>query len=63
VSSPTDPLTRQLRMSGLLIGTGLAVQAGTLYWMKALSFIAFAGGGLLLVGLGVLLFLYAIVSR
>jgi hypothetical protein len=50
-------------MSGLLIGTGLAVQAGTLYWMKALSFIAFAGGGLLLVGLGVLLFLYAIVSR
>jgi len=63
VNAPTDVLTRRLRLSGLLIGSGLAIQAGTLYWMKALSFIAFAGGGLLLVGLGVLLFLYAIVSR
>ena len=63
MNAPTDVLTRRLRLSGLLIGSGLAIQAGTLYWMKALSFIAFAGGGLLLVGLGVLLFLYAIVSR
>ena len=63
MNAPTEPLTRRLRLSGLLIGTGLAIQAGTLYSMKALSFIAFAGGGVLLVGVGVLLFLYAIVSR
>ena len=63
MNPPTDVLARRLKTSGLLISLGLAIQAGTLYWMKALSFMAFAGGGLLLVGVGVLLFLYAIVSR
>ena len=63
MSDPTDVLGRRLKTSGLLISLGLAIQAGTLYWMKALSFIAFAGGGLLLVGAGILLFLYAIVSH
>jgi len=63
VSAPTDVLARRLKTSGLLISLGLAIQAGTLYWMKALSFIAFAGGGLLLVAAGILLFLYAVVSH
>ena len=63
MSAPTDVLTRRLKISGLLISLGLAIQAGTLYWMKAMSFIAFAGGGLLLVGAGILLFFYAIVSH
>ena len=63
MSAPTDVLARRLKTSGLLISLGLAIQAGTLYWMKALSFIAFAGGGLLLVAAGILLFLYAVVSH
>ncbi len=63
MSDPADVLARRLKTSGLLISLGLAIQAGTLYWMKALSFIAFAGGGLLLVGAGILLFLYAVVSH
>ena len=63
MSEPADVLVRRLRVSGILISVGLAVEAATLYSMKALSFIAFAGGGLLLVAAGVLIFLYAIVSR
>lgn len=63
MSDPVDVLARRLKASGLLICSGLAIQAGTLYSMKALSFIAFAGGGLLLVGVGILLFFYAIVSH
>ena len=63
MSAPTDVLARRLKTSGLLISLGLAIQAGTLYWMKELSFIAFAGGGLLLVAAGILLFLYAVVSH
>jgi hypothetical protein len=59
-----DPkLTRRLRLSGLLVGLGLAVEALTMAWSHPTAFLAFLLVGGTLVGLGVLLYLYAIVSN
>jgi len=63
MTEPSDVLSRRLRVSGTLISIGLAIEAATLFSLKALSFIAFAGGGAMLVLVGVLLFLYAVISR
>lgn len=59
----TDPalLSRRLRRAAALIIAGLAVEAASLYSLKALSFIAFAGGGAFLVAAGVVLYLFAVV--
>lgn len=61
VANPT--LTRRLQLSGLLVGLGLAVEALTLAWSHPTAFLAFLLVGGTLVGLGVLLYLYAIVSN
>ena len=55
-------LTRRLQLSGLLVGLGLAVEALTMAWSHPTAFLAFLLVGGTLVGLGVLLYLYAIVS-
>ena len=55
-------LTRRLQLSGLLVGLGLAVEALTMAWSHPTAFLAFLFVGGTLVGLGVLLYLYAIVS-
>ena len=55
-------LTRRLKLSGLLVGLGLAVEALTMAWSHPTAFLAFLLVGGMLVGLGVLLYLYAIVS-
>ena len=55
-------LTRRLQLSGLLVGLGLAVEALTMAWSHPTAFLAFLLVGGTLVALGVLLYLYAIVS-
>jgi uncharacterized membrane protein YczE len=58
-----DPkLTRRLKLSALLVGLGLAVEALTMAWSHPTAFLAFLLVGGTLVALGVLLYLYAIVS-
>lgn len=58
-----DPrLTRRLQLSGLLVSLGLLIEAATLFWSHPTAFLVFIGLGGLLVGAGVLLYLYAIVS-
>lgn len=59
----TSPkLTRRLKLSGLLVGLGLAVEALTMAWSHPTAFLVFLFLGGTMVGLGVLLYLYAIAS-
>ena len=56
------PLIRRLRLSGLLVALGLAVEAVTLLWSHPTAFLVFLGLGGLLVGAGVLVYLFAIAT-
>ena len=55
-------LERRIRRSGLLIACGLVMQMITLIWVHPLAFMAFLLIGCPLVGAGIVLFLYAIVT-
>ena len=56
-------IERRIRWSGGLILSGLMVQMLTLLWTHPLAFMAFLLIGCPLVGAGMLLFLYSLVSR
>ncbi|HKI01129.1 MAG TPA: hypothetical protein VKK31_04045 [Thermoanaerobaculia bacterium] len=58
----THPLARLLRLSGLLVGLGLIVEALTLLWSHPTAFLVFLLLGGSLVAAGVLLYLYAIAT-
>jgi hypothetical protein len=55
-------MLRKLRMSGILVILGLVVEALSLCWNNAFSFMAFVVVGGLLFASGILLFLYSLVS-
>lgn len=55
-------LIRRLRLSGLLVILGLIVELVTLFWSHPTAFLVFLGLGGLLVGAGVLLYLFSIVT-
>ena len=55
-------LIRRLRLSGLLVALGLAVEAITLLWSHPTAFLVFLLAGVSLVGAGVLLYLYSIAT-
>jgi len=55
-------MLRKLRISGILVILGLLVEALSLCWNNALSFMSFVVVGGLLFASGVLLFLYSLVS-
>lgn len=56
-------LYRKLQISGALVSAGLLFGAATRYWAHPLSFVLFILVGGTLVGAGVLLYLYSIVSH
>jgi hypothetical protein len=53
----------RIRWSGMLIVLGLFIQMLTLLWTHPLAFVAFLLVGCPLVGAGILLFLYSLVSH
>ena len=55
-------MERRIRISGVLIVLGLIIEAFSLIWIHALAFLIFAGIGGLLIGLGILTYLYSLVS-
>jgi hypothetical protein len=57
-----ERLHHRLKLSGILISVGILVEIATLYWSHPLTFVAFILLGGTLVGLGVLLYLYSLVS-
>jgi hypothetical protein len=58
-----EALHRRLKISSLLVSAGLLVEVLTLFWSHPLTFVAFILLGGTLVGMGIVLYLYSIVSR
>jgi uncharacterized membrane protein len=58
-----NPMERWLQLSGILLILGLLVEALCLLWTRPLAFVLFLGVGGLLLGLGILVFLFSLVSR
>ena len=59
---PVDPMSRRLRVSGIFVTTGLFIEALCLVWSKPIAFVVLVCIGGALIGMGVLLFLYSLVS-
>ena len=56
-------LERRLQFSGKLLILGLLVEALCLFWTRPIAFVLFLGVGGLLLGFGILVFLFSLVSR
>jgi hypothetical protein len=54
-------IERALRISGLLLILGIAVEIVSLLWEKPLAFLLFVGVGGLLTFVGIVLYLYSLV--
>jgi spore maturation protein SpmB len=62
VSAPAPRLLRRLRISGLLVSLGLAIEAVTMAWSHPTAFLVFLLLGGMLAGAGVLTFLATIAT-
>jgi hypothetical protein len=54
-------MLRKLQISGILLIVGLVIEALSLCWNNAISFMSFAVGGGTFFALGILLFLYSLI--
>ncbi len=59
---PGGSIDRMLRISGIMVILGLLVEALCLVWSKPIAFVVLVCIGGALIGLGVLIFLYSLVS-
>ena len=57
-----NPMVRKLRTAGIFIIIGLVVEAISLAWNNPLSFVAFLGIGGLFLAIGILVYLWSLVS-
>lgn len=57
---PLHPFVRRLRLAGALVIAGLVVEAVTLLWSHHLAFVLFLGLGGLLIGAGVVVYLWSL---
>ena len=57
-----EPMEGKLRISGMLVVCGLLIEALCLVWSRPIAFVVLACIGGALIGLGVLFFLYSLVS-
>jgi hypothetical protein len=55
-------LQQKIKVAAYLLIAGLIIEAVTLYWSSPLSFMLFIGLGGTLVGLGIIVYLIAIVA-
>jgi hypothetical protein len=58
-----NALERRLQFSGVLVILGLLVEALCLFWTRPIAFVLFLAVGGLLLGLGILVYLFSLVSR
>jgi ABC-type xylose transport system permease subunit len=58
----TNPLERRLQVSGVLLILGLVVEAVCLFWTRPIAFVLFLGLGGLLLFLGIVVYLYPLIS-
>ena len=59
---PNPGISRKLRQAGILIILGLIVEGISLIWNHPLSFLGFLNVGGFLVGLGIVMYLLALIS-
>jgi RsiW-degrading membrane proteinase PrsW (M82 family) len=57
---PGDSMSRRLRISGVLVISGLLVEALCLVWSKPIAFVVLACLGGAVISAGVLVFLYSL---
>ena len=57
-----ESMSRRLRISGIFVIIGLLVEAICLVWSKPIAFVVLVCIGGALIGVGVLLFLYSLIS-
>jgi hypothetical protein len=57
-----DFMIRRLRISGALVMIGLLVEALCLVWSRPIAFVVLVCMGGAFIGIGVLLFLYSLIS-
>lgn len=57
-----DSISRRLRISGIFVIIGLLVEALCLVWSKPIAFVVLVCIGGALIGMGILFFLYSLVS-
>ena len=57
-----NALEKRLQVAGLLVILGLLVEASCLFWARPLAFVLFVFMGVTLLGAGLLLYLYSVVS-
>jgi hypothetical protein len=57
-----DSMSRRLRISGIFVIVGLLVEALCLVWSRPIAFVALVCIGGALIDLGVLFFLYSLVT-
>ena len=62
MTAASGGLERRLRLAGMLLITGLLVEAICLLWARPLAFILLVCGGGLLCAAGIAVFLYSLVS-
>lgn len=63
MSGEAATASRALVIAAVLVGLGLAVEVATLSWTHPTAFLAFAGVGGLLVGAGVVVYLWTLLAR
>jgi hypothetical protein len=57
-----DPMQQRLRRAGIFVLLGLLVEVVALRWTHPLAFLVFAFIGIPLVSLGIMIYLYSLVS-
>ncbi len=56
-------LSARLRLAGILVAAGIIIELTTLFWNHTVSFLLFLSLGALLVGAGMLLYLWSVLAR
>jgi hypothetical protein len=59
---PGGPMERRLRISGIMVIIGLLIEALCLAWSQPIAFVVLVCIGGALIGVGVLFFLYSLLS-
>ncbi len=57
-----QPLERRLQFAGILLISGLLIEAFSVVWTRPVAFVVFVGLGGALFAAGILLYLYSLIS-
>jgi hypothetical protein len=61
-ASSQAPLEKRLRVAGIFVLLGLLVEVAALRWVHPAAFLVFAFAGIPLASLGILIYLYSLLS-